>query len=430
MPTIPVVVVGAGPAGLAVSHELAGRGVDHVVLDRGRTAESWRSRRWDSLRLLSPAWATRLPGLPAAADPDAFLSAGALVDLLTGYAAGAALPVVERAEVLSVRPRGSLYRIVSTGGTWLSRAVVVATGDSAVPAVPTLAASLPRSVVQLTTAEYRRPEQVPDGPVLVVGASASGVQLADELAAAGRDVVLAVGRHTRMVRSYRGMDIYWWLDQLGSLDRHVDTVPDRAVALREPSPQLVGHAGSAGDERDVSLTSLASRGVRLVGRVVGADGSHVAFDEDLAVTTAAADARLARFLRRVDDHIAARGLDEEFLDAGPRPAPVHVPATPTRLSVSGGGFRTVLWATGYRRSDPWLERAAPEAARSVLEMGRAASAPGLYVVGRRWQSRRSSGLLAGIGADARLVTAELVRRLPRTAFSVPHRRPLEPEPRS
>ena len=219
MPAFPVVVIGAGPAGLAVSHELGLRGVDHVVLDRGRSAETWRSRRWDSLRLLSPAWATRLPGLPPAADPDAFLVGDRarhpprpLRRLLLGPGRRARERAL-RARVRRPLPRRQHRRQLDR------HAVVLATGDAAAPAVPALASGMPSHLHQLASDAYRRPAQLPEGGVLVVGASASGVQLADELAAAGRDVVLAVGRHTRMVRSHRGVDVYRWMERLGSLDR-------------------------------------------------------------------------------------------------------------------------------------------------------------------------------------------------------------------
>lgn len=411
MPTVTVVVVGAGPAGLAVSHELSTRGVDHVVLDRGRTAESWRSRRWDSLRLLSPAWATRLPGLPPARDPDAFLTAGELVDVLDRYAAAAAAPVVEHADVLSVRRCDDRYRVVSTAGTWTASAVVLATGDAAVPAVPAAGRHLPRDVHQLASDTYRRPSQLPDGGVLVVGASASGVQLADELAAAGREVVLAVGGHTRMVRTYRGVDVYWWMQRLGSLDRSIDTMADHAAALSEPSPQLAGHGPSARRARDLSLPALAARGVRLTGRVTGASNRRVFLADDLPHTTAAADARFARFLERVDRHVRDTGLQGEVLDAGPAPARLASTASPTELSLAESGIRTVLWATGYRRSHPWLH--VPELGGGVAHRHGVTASPGLYVVGWRWQTRRSSSFLAGMGADATSVVSHLVRRLHR-----------------
>lgn len=409
MPVVPVVVVGAGPAGLAVSHELSVRGIDHVVLERGRTAESWRSRRWDSLRLLSPAWATRLPGLPPPPDPDAFPTAPDLVATLERYAAGCAAPVVERAEVLSVRRHGDLYRVVSTAGTWTAHAVVLATGATGEPALPAAATEVPSHLHQMTSDAYRRPEQLPDGGVLVVGASASGVQLADELAAAGREVVLAVGRHTRMVRSHRGVDVYRWMERLGSLDRRLHSLADPSRALREPSLQLAGHAGT-GQDRDLSLAALSSRGVRLAGRLTGIRAGRAAFADDLHQTTAVADAHLAGFLRRVDAHVRSHGLEGEVLDAGPPPR-----SSPTQgareLSLAGTSIRTVLWATGHRSSHAWLHVPVLDVAGHVVQRHGRTPDPGLFVVGQRWQTTRSSSFLAGMGADATSVVGDLVDRL-------------------
>lgn len=419
MPVIPVVVIGAGPAGLAVSHELGVRGVDHVVLERGRTVESWRSRRWDSLRLLSPAWATRLPGLSPAADPDAFLSVSELVTLLDHYASAFAAPVVEHAEVLSVRACGDHYRVVSTAGSWTASAVVIATGDAALPAVPAVASEVPPRLLQLTSDDYRRPAQLPDGGVLVVGASASGVQLADELAEAGRDVVLAVGRHTRMVRSHRGVDVFRWMERLGTLDRRLDRVADPAAALREPSLQVAGHGWSE-EARDLSLPALSARGVRLAGRLTGIRDGRVTFADDLHVTTADADAHLARFLRRVDDHVRTHDLEDAVSAPAPVPAPLPLRRTrPTlELALRGSGIGTVLWATGHRPHHPWLHVPVLDATGRVSHHHGRTPSPGLYVVGQRWQTTRSSSFLAGMGRDARAVVAELVHGLAGS-----HRRP-------
>lgn len=401
-----VVVIGAGPAGLATSHVLSRHGVDHVVLDAGRIGESWRSRRWDSLHLLTPAWLTRLPGLAAPADPDAFLSAGQVVDLLDTYAAESGAEVVEHARVLSVWPWGSRYRVVSTAGTWVARAVVLATGECAVPLVPRAVHGLDAAVHQLTADRYRRPADLPDGGVLIVGASASGVQLADELATAGRDVVLAVGRHIRLPRTYRGQDIYTWLDRIGTLDRHVDSVPDadRGQVLGETSAQLVGVGRPDGTgQRDLSLPALAARGVRLTGRLLQAEGQEVLFADDLRRTTAEADRRLRHLLARID----------AFHGTGAEPVIESLPAqhllTPRRLRLRAPDIGTVIWATGYRTAYPWLH------VPGVVDRGGRlrhrygiTPAAGLFAVGLRWQTRRSSSFLAGMGLDAERVVQSVL----------------------
>ncbi|HEX6937543.1 MAG TPA: NAD(P)-binding domain-containing protein [Actinomycetes bacterium] len=400
------VVIGAGQAGLAVSHLLGRRGVDHVVLDRGRTGESWRSRRWDSLRLLTPNWMTRLPGAEYdGPDPAGFMAAAEVAGFLSNYARSSGAPVVEAAEVVAVRSLGDGYLVASTAGTWTARAVVIATGACQHTSVPQVAAGLHRSLVQVTPDVYRRPEELPDGGVLVVGASASGAQLADELASSGRDVVLAVGGHTRLPRRYRGLDSIWWLDQLGAFERHVDDLLDPAAALREPSLQLAGRS----DGQDVDLPSLHDKGVRLAGRLVGARGSVVTLAADLAETTAAADHRLYRLLARIDGHIARSGLETEVLPRG-RLRPVPRPAdAPTRLDLRAERVRTVLWATGYKRSYPWLRVPVLDPRGELMHRHGITPAPGLYVVGLRWQTRRSSTFIDGVGHDARLVVDHLTR---------------------
>ena len=246
---IDTVVIGAGHAGLAVSRLLTLAGREHVILDRGRVGERWRTERWDSLRLLTPTWMTRLPGWHAEGDPDGFLPSGHFVDQLEQYAASFDAPVVTGATVtcLTTGPTGT-YDVHTDHGTWRARSVVVATGPHGRPLVP---ASVGRTDVPVITSNrYRNPRHLDAGGVLVVGASSSGVQIADELARSGRDVVLAVGRHTRMPRRYRGMDIFWWLETTGRLARTIDEMPDPAAARREPSLQLTGRTDAdTGRER-------------------------------------------------------------------------------------------------------------------------------------------------------------------------------------
>ena len=378
-----VVVVGAGQAGLAVSHLLAGRGIDHVVLERGRAAQAWAAHRWESLRLLTPNWMSRLPGRTYdGADPDGFMSAGEVAGYLTDYARP--LPVVQGAQVLSVRRRDRGYRVESTAGSWVAPVVVVATGACQQPNVPRIAGGLHPSVRQLTPDRYRNPDSVPDGEVLVVGAGATGVQLADELAAAGRDVVLAVGRHSRMPRRYRDRDIMWWLDALGTLHRPLDQ------SRRRPAPSLQLRA-----DRPLDLDALAGRGVRLAGRLDAVDGRFATFVDDLTATAAEADARQQRLLTRIDSFAAATGVDAP---AEPHPRPTPTTAAPGRLAV-----RTLIWATGYRRNYPWLHVPVLDRTGEITQVDGATPAPGLFVVGLPNQTRRSSTFLDGVRFDAELV---------------------------
>ena len=429
MPSTRVVIIGAGQAGLAVSHLLTAASVDHQVLERGRTAERWRSQRWDSLRLLTPNWMSRLPGWSyRGADPDGFMPAAEVADYLAGYATSFDAPVLEGTTVLSVRRQSvghsdrhsgrhsgrnsGRYLVDTDAGSWVADAVVIATGFCDEPAVPAVAAGLDRSIHQVTPDRYRNPSELPAGGVLVVGASATDAQLADELAADGRQVMLAVGRHTRLPRRYRGRDIMWWLDRMGVLDRPVDR--ERVHRHTEPSLQIVGSSTKAGNHpREVDLPSLFARGIRLGGRLVGLDGTRVVFADDLGVTAGAADAKLARLLHRIDHHITAAGLESEVLRRDPDSAPFRPfiadsAGEPTRLDLRAAGFRSVIWATGYRRSYPWLHVPVLDAAGDIRHRSGLTAAPGLVVVGQRWQTRRSSTFLDGVGHDAAIVVDHLL----------------------
>ena len=266
------VVIGAGQAGLAASRCLADRRRDHVVLERGRIGQRWRGDTWDSLHLLTPNWMNTLPGEAyRGPDPNGFSSAAAFGGHLTQYADSFGASVEEHSAVRLLRKRDHGFEVGTDRAAWLAANVIIATGWCDRPAVPAAARALPADIHQVVPNEYRNPCSLPDGGVLVVGASATGAQLADELRAAGRDVTIAVGRHTRMPRNYRGMDIYWWLDRLGLLDTTIDEMPDRLLARHEPSAQVVGRP----DHRRLDLATLQANGVRLAGRVLAIDGHRV-----------------------------------------------------------------------------------------------------------------------------------------------------------
>jgi putative flavoprotein involved in K+ transport len=408
---IDTVVIGAGQAGLATSNLLVAAGRAHVVLERGRVGERWRSERWDSLRLLTPNWMTRLPGHAYRGDdPDGYMAAGELAGHLGRYADGFGAPVVTGVSVQSVTVAGGGYLVATDAGCWSARHVVVATGWCGRPALPRFAADLSPAVDQLHASRYRNPRSLPDGPVLVVGASASGVQIADELRRSGRDVTLAAGSHVRLPRRYRGRDVMWWLDRLGMLDDRVEDVPDRA--RRSPSLQLVGRpAGDAGDaaDPDLDLGTLAAAGVRITGRVRRAHGHRVSLGDDLAGSIGAADRRLRRLLRRIDDHVDRHHLGADL------PAPEHIravlpPAAPDQLDLRRAGIRSVVWATGYRPSFPWLHVPVTDASGAIAHRRGVTASPGLYVVGMHWQTRRSSTFVDGVRHDAAAVVDHLTAR--------------------
>ena len=397
-----VVIVGAGQAGLAVSKLLRDNGVDHVVLERGRTGERWLSQRWDSLRLLTPNWMSRLPGWSyRGGDPAGFMPAADVSGYLDAYARSFDAPVIHDAAVRSVRPRAGGYLVVSAAGYFSAAAVIVATGYSDVAAVPGIAYDVDPSVTQITPDRYRNPGDIPEGRVLVVGASATGVQLADELAAAGRDVVLAVGRHNRMPRRYRGMDIMWWLDSMGVLDRQRQTGEARPPV--EPSLQLVGSTTG----RAVDLTSLAERGVRMTGRISGVGRGGFTTADDLPLTTSAADLRLDRLLDQIDRYAAKTGLLAE-VDPPDRPQHFTDSSTTSAEPANLDGIRSVIWATGYRREYPWLHVPVLDATGEIRQHAGRTPAPGLYVIGMRWQTRRNSTFLDGVRHDAALVVDHFI----------------------
>lgn len=402
-----VVVVGGGQAGLAMSRCLVDDGVAHVVLERGKVGERWRSERWDSLRLLTPRWQARLPGFTYdGADADGFMTRSEVIAYLDAYARSFAAPVESGVTVTAVERDGDRYRVATDRGSWSAAAVVVATGHCDRPAVPALAAGLPDEVAQVVPTRYRNPGELLPGGVLVVGASATGLQLAAEIHLSGRLVTLAVGRHVRLPRTYRGRDVMWWLDRAGVLADGAADVADLEAARRQPSLQLVGSL----ERRTLDLGVLQEMGVRLVGRVVAAEGGRVLLAGDLAESLAAADGRLARLLRRLDAHIARTG--EEVPAAEPmrviRPAPA-----PRSIDLRAEGISTVLWATGYRRSYPWLKLPVLDARGEIRHDGGITAEPGLYVLGLQFLRRRKSSWLDGVGDDARALADHLARRLPR-----------------
>jgi putative flavoprotein involved in K+ transport len=410
---VTTVIVGAGQAGLAMSRHLTERSIDHVLLERGDVANSWRIGRWDSLRLLTPNWLNRLPGYRYQGDdPDGFMSMPEVVDYISAYADAISAPVQLRTEVTSIRRVDDGFVVVTTNGQWRARTVVLASGPYNHPDVPVVARAVPPNVTCITPADYRNPDQLEDGDVLVVGAAATGVQLADEIHRSGHPVTLAVGGHVRLPRVYRGMDIMWWLDAAGILDERYDEVDDIVRARNVASFQLVGSPARV----TVDLNSLQDIGVRLVGRLAGVtDEGTAQFSGSLPNQCALADLKLGRLLDTLDTWAAARGLDSE---TGPaeRFAPTAVPPEPPLLlSLRSGPIKTILWATGYRPEYPWLHIPVLDGKGRVLHDGGVTPVPGLYLMGATFLRRRKSSFIDGAGDDARDLSAHLVGYLDQMA---------------
>ena len=391
-----VIVIGGGQAGLAMSRSLGARGVDHVVLERGRVGERWRSERWDSLHLLTPNSHSALPGRPhTGADPNGFLAAVEFADYLDHYAEAIGAPVAAGVEVTALEAVGGQYRLTTTAGCWQSRAVIVATGACGVPFVPAMAERLPASVQQILPRDYRSPDRLPSGAVLVVGASSTGLQLAEEIHASGRPVILAVGDHTRAPRRYRGHDIYACMDDAGILDDRAEDAWSLEAARRQPSLQLVGRR----DHRDLDLAILQAQGVRLFGRLETVEGGRLGFRDDLAETTARAHERMMRVLDRIDVFIARHGLEEAFPASAPIPR-FSASGAPTQLDLFRERVRSVVWATGYVQRYPWLKLPILNSQGEIIHRQGITAAPGLYVLGLTFQRRRRSHFIDGVGLDA------------------------------
>ncbi|HEY6935119.1 MAG TPA: NAD(P)-binding domain-containing protein [Marmoricola sp.] len=402
MPTVTAVVVGAGHCGLAMSRHLAARSIDHVVLERGEVANSWRTQRWDSLRLLTPNWMTRLPGWAyRGEDRDGFQSAAEVAALVTAYAEASAAPVVTGTTVTSVRPGGPGFEVDTTQGRWHARAVVLAAGTTRA-AVPVLARHLPDGIVSVPATGYRNPEQLPEGGVLVVGASASGLQIAEELQLSGRPVTLATGEHVRVPRRYRDRDILWWLDELGVLDERWDEMDDLVRARHLPSLQLVGRTST------LDLNALQASGVRLVGRFAALRDHTAQFSGSLPNVCALADLKMGRLLDAVDDHAGGRGE---------RPEPTRVGRAPLAIDLRSGEIRSVVWATGVAPDLSWLDVPVLDHRGRLRHDGGVTRWPGLYVLGLPLLRRRRSTYIDGARADAdelatHLLDRFLARRLP------------------
>lgn len=410
------VVIGAGQAGLAASYELQRAGVGHAVLERGRVGETWRSQRWDSFRLNTPAWMNRLPGDPEPAEPDAFLSQAAFVAQLETYVRRFALPVRAGTTVAGVAPAstGEGFTIDVDGtdaGRLHARAVVVASGTQRVPRIPSIAAALPRGILGLPSADYRNPAALPDGAVLVVGSGQSGVQIAEDLLGAGRSVYLCTSRVGRMPRRHRGRDTMAWLVQVGFFDQRPEDLPE--PALTRAAQPLVSGVGVRG--HTVSLQDLAGRGVTLLGRPTAVAGPRLVLDDSLGANIAFGDERAAEFRRLIDDRLRRLSqplppLEDDPADrAHPDPTSVRAPRT---LDLKKAGIGCVVWATGVGGDFPWL-RVPGALARdgSSVQRDGVSEVPGLYFIGMPWLSRRKSGIVLGVADDAAFLTAHVERHL-------------------
>ena len=371
-------------------------------------ADSWRRERWDSLRLLTPNWQSRLPGLRyEGPDPDGYMTVGEVIEFIEHFAKVSRAPVRTGVNVTSVRQADGGYHVTTSHGGIRCRTVVIASGACNQPSVPPFSAAVPASVEQLTPFGYRGPAQLPDGGVLVVGASATGVQLAAELRRSGRPVTLSVGEHVRLPRTYRGRDVLWWMDASGLWDQRYDEIEDLTRARRLPSPQLAGTP----ERTTLDLNALAAMGVELVGRWAAVRDGRALFSGGLRNVFSLADLKMERLLDTFDEWAKTGGFEAE---AGPpeRFAATRVPESARlQLDLQSGEIRAIVWATGFRPGYGWLDVPVVNAKGQLRHDGGVVDSPGLYALGLPVLRRRKSTFIYGIEDDARAVIGHLARFL-------------------
>jgi putative flavoprotein involved in K+ transport len=379
-----------------------------VVLERGEVANSWRRERWDSLRLLTPNWQSRLPGYRyEGADPDGFMTRSDVVEFVSRFAGVANAPVRTHTTVTSLRQADGGYHVTTQHGELRCRSVVLASGACNLPNVPALRQAVPASVECVTALDYRNPDQLPDGGVLVVGASATGVQLADEIHRAGRPVTLSVGEHVRLPRTYRDRDVLWWMEVSGIWNQRYDEIDDLTRARRLPSPQLVGTP----ERTTLDLNALSAAGVEIVGRLAAVRDGRALFSGGLRNQFALADLKMDRLLDTFDDWARSCPRDP---GVGPpqRFEPTRTPASSRLdLDLRSGEIRSIIWATGFRSDYSWLDVPVLDRKGHLRHDGGVVDTPGLYVIGLPVLRRRKSTFIHGAEDDARDLIDHLARYL-------------------
>ena len=401
--TSETIVIGAGQAGLSTSCLLTSHGREHLVLERGRVAETWRSERWDGFYLNTPNWCHKLPGFQySGGKPDAFAALPEVIAYLEDYARSFRAPVREGVEVLAVRPDGSGFTVETNEGALTAENVVVAAGAYQRPTPTPLMAAVPSGVMQMHTSQYRRPSQLPDGGVVMIGGGQSGCQIADELIDAGRQVYLAAGRCPWLPRRYRGRELMHWMVETGLADQTVDTLPSPAARLLCNVP-VSGNDGG----HDCNPRWLARRGATLLGRLEGLDGWKLEIGGGLEESLAIGDEFVAAYRKRVDDYVRAQGIHT----ADPEPADPRDPiSSPSELDLRQAGVSTMIWANGFRPEYRWIEGLELDQQGWPVHQRGVSTLSGLYFVGMHWLHKRKSALFLGAGEDAEYVVERIVER--------------------
>ncbi|HET9081843.1 MAG TPA: MSMEG_0569 family flavin-dependent oxidoreductase [Trebonia sp.] len=393
----PVAVIGGGQAGLSMSYYLLRQKIDHIVLEADRAGHEWTDRRWDTFCLVTPNWQCRLPGFPyRGPDPDGFMARDEVASYLDEYVRSYGFPLKERTRAIRLRRAGGLFHLTTTAGQCTAGQVVVATGPYQVPRTPRLAERLPEYVTQLHSADYRSPEQLPAGAVLVVGTGQSGCQIAEDLHLAGGAVHLSVGSAPRVARRYRGKDVVAWLDEMGYYRRAITDLADADAVRFRANHYVTGRDGG----HDIDLRAFAAEGMTLHGRLTGVStNGTLTFAADLERNLDTADAVSQSIKDSIDAYTEQEGIDAP---REPRYTPPWIPPSDGggTLDLGAAGVTSVVWATGFGADYRWIEvpvfdgRGYPTHRRGVT------GCPGLYFLGLPWQHTWGSGRLGGVADDA------------------------------
>jgi putative flavoprotein involved in K+ transport len=398
----PVVVIGGGQAGLSASYCLLERGIEHIVLERKQIAHSWRHERWDTFCLVTPNWQCRLPGFPyQGPDPYGFMLKEEIVEYLEAYVASFHPPIKEGVEVSVLRRYAEGFELVTSQGTITAEHVVLATGGYPIPIVPAAAASLPRSIVQVHSSDYRNPEQLPPGEVLVVGSGQSGCQIAEDLHLKGRNVHLCVGNAPRCARVYRGKDVVEWLHEMGYYDVTIDKHPSKDAVREKTNHYVTGRDGG----RDLDLRKFALEGMRLYGLLAGVEGSQLSFAPGLKENLDGADAVYNGINRSIDAHIEKQQI------AAPPPS-VYTPVWAPEQEVLSAdlvalGITSIVWCIGFRTDYAWVELPVFDAHGHPLHRRGVTDVAGLYFLGLPWLNTWGSGRFSAVGSDAQYIVGKI-----------------------
>ena len=407
---VEVMIIGGGQAGLALSYYLTQQGRTHLVLEQGRVGESWRSQRWDSFTLITPTWMNKLPGFPyQGGDPDGFMPRENIVAYLDQYAASFNAPLHCGIRVTAVRqqPGGDGYLVEAEEMTFEARNVVLATGAYPKPKIPTASADLRVDICQMHTSEYRNPQTLPSGAVLVVGTGQSGCQIAEELHQSGRQVYLSTSSCGRVPRRYRGRDVSWWLTRMGFFDRTIDQLPSPNAAFA-CSPQLSGAQGG----HDINLRQFAREGIILLGHLQAVQGKQIILAPDLEENLAKADAFAIQMMQAIDEYIKKIGMDvaaNSTTDEVPSNCASSTKPILT-LDLQSAGISTIMWASGYELEFGWVQIPVFDGVGYPIHQRGVTAFPGLYFLGLHWLYKMKSAILYGVGEDAAFIASAIADR--------------------